>query len=116
MKASIQMYGIIITFALFLFLIPQLLGIAMLYREINSVASYITEVIEVHEGISNHNEAEEIIQDKLNKYPKLMCTFSKEEMNKFYTYNVKCSKETWISILNIPFELSVKKVTRRVIY
>ncbi|MEG0238555.1 hypothetical protein [Anaerorhabdus sp.] len=116
MKSSIQIYGIIVVSSVFLFLFPQLLGLAMLYRQANSIASYLVEVIEVHEGVTSQNGANDVIQDELKKVPKLICTFGKEKINNFYTYTVDCNKESKISILNIPIDIRVSKKTRRVIY
>ncbi|MEF9967566.1 MAG: hypothetical protein RR766_03555 [Longicatena sp.] len=116
MKASVQMYGIIVTFAVFIFLFPQLMGIAVLYRQCNSLASYLIEIIEVHEGINADNGASKMISDTLEKYPSVVCKTEKAVMDDFFVYNVQCSKEVKISIVNIPVEIRASKKTRRVIY
>lgn len=117
MKTTIQIYGFVIIFCVLLFLIPQVCSFALIYRQCNSVASYIVEIIEVNEGVDINGNTMDRINSYMEKYPKMKVDISKQEISEdFNTYKVRCYTDTTISILSLKYEISSSKNTRRVIH
>ncbi|MFV0550803.1 MAG: hypothetical protein ACK5L6_02615 [Anaerorhabdus sp.] len=117
MKVTIQIYSFLLIFCVLLFIIPQVISIAMIYRICNSTASYVVEIIEVNEGMDNQGEVMRKIENYIENHSKIELKIEKGDIDKTYnTYEVTCFNRFHIAILNLDYEVKASKNTRRVIY
>lgn len=117
MKAIIQSYGLIIIFSMFLFIIPQVFAISMVYRSCNSTASTVVEILDVSEGLNQDKNTMQRINRYMEKVPKIELELVEEELTDGYKmYRVTCSSQYKIRLLGIEYEIRATKNTRRVIY
>lgn len=113
MKTTIQIWGILIAFCMMILIIPQLIGFSLIYRQCNSLASYVVEIIEVSEGLNEHSNSR--INKITEKYKKLKIEIIENNLNdKFQSYQVNCSKQFEIPYIQIDFSVSASKITRKI--
>jgi hypothetical protein len=115
MKATVQMYGLIIAFTICVLIIPQLIGFSVCYKQCNSIASYSIEVIEVNEGLTENAQA--LINELESKYPKVIVNIVANTVSDRYkVYTVTCNKDFHISIIDLDYTANSSKISKRVIY
>lgn len=114
MKTTIQIWGLLIAFCMMILVIPQLIGYSLIYRQCNSLASYVVEIIEVSEGVNEYALSKiEVIEEKNRK---ISIETSQNTINdKYDNYLVTCTKQFKIPYIEIDFSVRASKLTRRIL-
>ena len=117
MKASIQMYGMILVFVFMVFFIPQLLNLSMAYSRCNSVVMYAIDCVEGYDGVYDIDEINEIILKHCEKYENIEVSVNKIDIDdNYYKYEVIVTNKVIIKLINLEYTINTKKSSRRVSY
>lgn len=113
MKATIQIYGLIIVFMVMVIIIPSLLNYAICYQRCSTICNQLIDVIEVNEGILKTNDVEEIVIKTKQKYHDYLISINPEQVTNTHSRFHVCVKKN-VSILSdkINFLISCKRVTK----
>ena len=113
MKTTIQTYGLIFAFSIMFLVIIQLLSFSAYYSKLTSIASYVTEVIEVNEGINDTVLTE--IANFDNEFIEII--YQQEIINERYcVYKITAKANIHLLVVGTNYQLTSTKYTRRVIY
>ena len=112
MKTGIEYYGLLWLFAFTIICVPQLMGLAITYKQVNEMSSLIVEVIEVHDGLNEN--AKNDIKEINNTYRNMKIEIDQDHINDKNIYYIDTSKEFSIALLNLSFDVKANKITKGV--
>jgi hypothetical protein len=115
MKVSVQVYGMIIVFALMIFIIPELLNFGVYFSHLNSLSSYVVEVIEVNEGVNDNVLT--VIETLQAKNPGFEIEYTFQQVsNNYKVYDIKVKTNMKLNVLKMDYNLESNKKSKRVLY
>ena len=115
MKASVQIYGMIIVFTALVVIIPELLNLSVYFTHLADLSSYVVEVIEVNEGINDNVIGK--IEQLQEANPGFEISYSSEEINDRYRiYRVVVRTDVKLNILKMDYNLKSERESKRVLY
>lgn len=113
MKAVIQSYGLLFVFSIALLVLPQVLHYAIIYRQVNSVAIHIVELIEVHDGITS--VAQEKIDEIQNSKTMMDVIIEENRLSEdYHQFNVTVKKMWKIGVIQLEYVVESTKKTKKI--
>jgi len=115
MKLAVQYYALLFVFTIGILIIPTLLNFSICFNNLNQTSTHVVEIIEVNEGVNDN--ANNIINEIRSNNPETLIDIEKIKVtNNYNIYKVLTSRKLNLGILNLSYDLTSSKKSRRVLY